>query len=101
MNNQDLFIKNINSKEQDRISVKKVIDDITKSAQRGCGLYYEVYQARLLNELRNHTEYLNAVDAAKLTDYAASLGLYIDDDSIRAADEAEAECWREIQAQQE
>lgn len=103
MNNQDLFIKNINSKEQDRISVQKVINDISKSAHRGCGLYYEVYQARLLNELRNHTEYLDAVDAAKLTDYAASQGLYIDDDSIRAAEEAEAEaeCWKEIRAQQE
>lgn len=101
MNNQDLLIKNIDSKEQDRISVKKVVDNISKSAHHRCGLYHEVYHARLLNELRNHTEYLNAVDAAKLTDYAASQGLYIDDDSIRAAEEAEVECWREIRAQQE
>ncbi|MFQ1377505.1 dpoa decarboxylase [Klebsiella pneumoniae] len=101
MNNQDLFIKNINSKEQDRISVKKVVDNISKNTHHGCGLYHEVYHARLLNELRNHTEYLNAVDAAKLTDYAASQGLYIDDDSLRAAEEAKAECWREIRAQQE
>lgn len=92
MNNQDLFIKNTNSKEQGRIPVKKIVNNISKSAHHGCVLYHEVYHARLLNELRNHTEHLNAVDAAKLTDYAASLGLYIDDDSIRAADEVEAEC---------
>ncbi|EEB2532072.1 dpoa decarboxylase [Salmonella enterica] len=101
MNNQDLFIKNINSKEQDRISVKKVVDEISKSAHRGCGLYHELYHSRLLNELRNHTEYLDAVDASKLKDYAASQGLYIDDESIRTAEEAEAACWREIRAQQE
>lgn len=101
MNNQDLFIKNIHSKEQDRISVRKVLDQISKNAHRGCGLYYEIYEARLLNELRNHIEYLDALDATKLTDYAASQGFNIDNNSIRAADEAEAECWREIRAQQE
>ncbi len=37
MINEDLFIKNIHSKNQDRISVAMVYDTLSKEAHRGCG----------------------------------------------------------------
>lgn len=40
MINEDLFIKNIHSKNQDRISVALVYYTLSKEAHRGCGLYY-------------------------------------------------------------
>lgn len=45
MINEDLFIKNIHSKNQDRISVAMVYDTLSKEAHRGCGLYYEIYES--------------------------------------------------------
>ncbi len=47
MINEDLFIKNIHSKKQDRISVAMVYDTLSKQAHRGCGLYYEYTKAVL------------------------------------------------------
>lgn len=47
MINKDLSIKNIHSKNQDRISVALVYDTLSKEAHRGCGLYYEIYESCL------------------------------------------------------
>ena len=45
MINEDLFINNLHSKNQDRISVALVYDTLSKEAHRGCGLYYEIYES--------------------------------------------------------
>lgn len=54
MINEDLFIKNIHSKNQDRISVAMVYDTLSKEAHRGCGLYYEIYESCFIGLLRDH-----------------------------------------------
>ncbi|MEN4913428.1 dpoa decarboxylase [Erwinia amylovora] len=101
MNKDDLFIENIYSKNQDRISVKRVFNDISESANNGCGLYYEIYEGRLLSGLRNHLNHLKDSDADKLINYAASQGYRLDNDSYRASKLAEAECISEIRKEQE
>ncbi|EBA4960432.1 dpoa decarboxylase [Salmonella enterica] len=101
MNNDDMFIQNIYSKHKDRISVKRVFDDISKLASNGCGLYYEIYEGRLLSGLRNHLNQLKDSDADKLINYVAAQGYRLDDDSYRRSKLAEKECMVEIRKEQE
>ncbi|HBT4927159.1 TPA: dpoa decarboxylase [Klebsiella pneumoniae] len=100
MINEDLFIKNIHSKNQDRISVALVYDALSKEAHRGCGLYYEIYESCFIGLLRDHLSELNEVDANKLRRYAERKGTKIDDASYSEALEAERECRAEIYREQ-
>lgn len=100
MINEDSFIENIHSKNQDRISVVLVYDSLSKEAHSGCGLYYEIYESRLIGLLRDHLSELNEDDANKLRRYAESKGTKIDDASWSEALEAERECRAEIYREQ-
>ncbi|EDM2603585.1 TPA: dpoa decarboxylase [Escherichia coli] len=100
MQKEDLFIRNIHSRNQDRISVALVYDTLSKEAHSGCGLYYEIYESRLIGLLRDHLSVLNEVDANKLRHYAESKGTKIDDVSYSDALEAERECRAEIYREQ-
>ncbi|EBD4978840.1 dpoa decarboxylase [Salmonella enterica] len=100
MRNDNLFIKNIHSKNQDRISVALVYDTLSKEAHRGCGLYYEIYESRLIGLLRDHLSELNETDANKLMRYAESQGTNINDESWSESLEAERECIAEIYREQ-
>ncbi|EDT0920219.1 dpoa decarboxylase [Salmonella enterica subsp. enterica] len=100
MQKEDLFIRNIHSRNQDRISVALVYDTLSKEAHSGCGLYYEIYESRLIGLLRDHLSELNEADANKLTHYAESKGTKIDDESYSDALEAERECRAEIYREQ-
>ncbi|EGN0308890.1 dpoa decarboxylase [Salmonella enterica] len=100
MRNDNLFIKNIHSKNQDRISVALVYETLSKEAHRGCGLYYEIYESRLIGLLRDHLSELNETDANKLMRYAESQGTKIDDESWSESLEAERECRAEIYREQ-
>lgn len=100
MINKDFFIKNIHSKNQDRISVALVYDMLSKEAHKGCGLYYEIYESCFIGLLRDHLSVLNEVDANKLRRYAESKGTKIDDASYSEALEAERECRAEIYREQ-
>jgi hypothetical protein len=90
MINEDLFINNLHSKNQDRISVALVYDTLSKEAHRGCGLYYEIYESCFIGLLRDHLSEL----------YAESKGTKIDDASYSEALEAERECRAEIYREQ-
>ena len=92
----DMFIKNIKSKNKDRISAAVVYDLIEKEAHRGCGLHYDIYESRLIGGLLEHIAYLNEKDATTLREYAEQKGTRIDDDAYRDALEAERQCWAEI-----
>ncbi|EHH8763749.1 dpoa decarboxylase [Escherichia coli] len=92
MQKEDLFIRNIHSRNQDRISVALIYDTLSKEAHSGCGLYYEIYESRLIGLLRDHLLELNEADANKLRRYAESKGTKIDDASYSEALEAEREC---------
>lgn len=96
MINENSFIKNIHSKNQDRISVALVYDSLSKEAHRGYGLYYEIYESCLIGLLHDHLSELNEADANKLRRYAESKGTKIDDESWSEALEAERECRAEI-----
>ncbi|HHG0472242.1 TPA: dpoa decarboxylase [Proteus mirabilis] len=100
MQKEDLFIRNIHSRNQDRISVALVYDTLSKEAHRGCGLYYEIYASRFIGLLRGHLSELNEADANKLRRYAESKGTKIDDVSYSEALEAEWECRTEIRREQ-
>ncbi len=47
MINEDLFIKNIHSKNQDRISVAMVYDTLSKKPTEVVELHYEIYESCL------------------------------------------------------
>ncbi|EAQ0564529.1 dpoa decarboxylase [Salmonella enterica] len=100
MINEDLFINNIHSKNQDRISVALVYNTLSKEAHRGCGLHYEIYESCFIGLLRDHLSELNEVDANKLIRYAKNQGTKIDDTSYSEALEAERECRAEIYREQ-
>lgn len=100
MINEDLFIKNIHSKNQDRISVDMVYDTLSKEAHRGCGLHYEIYESCFIGLLRDHLSELNEADANRLRRYAESKGTKIGDASYSEALEAERECRAEIYREQ-
>lgn len=100
MQKEDLFIRNIHSRNQDRISVALVYDTLSKEAHRGCGLYYEIYESRFIGLLRDHLSELNEADANKLMRYAESKGTKIDNATYSEALEAERECRSEIYREQ-
>ena len=100
MQKEDLFIRNIHSRNQDRISVALIYDTLSKEAHSGCGLYYEIYESRLIGLLRDHLSELNEADANKLRRYAESKGTKIDDASYSEVLEAERECRSEIYREQ-
>ena len=100
MQKEDLFIRNIHSRNQDRISVALIYDTLSKEAHSGCGLYYEIYESCFIGLLRDHLSELNEADASKLMKYAESKGDKIDDASYSEALEAERKCRAEIYREQ-
>lgn len=100
MNKEDLFIANIHSTHHDRISVTYIYDSLSKEANQGCGLYYELYESRFIGLLRHHLSQLNGTDAEKLRRYAESQGTNVDDDTYHAVLKAERECLAEIALEQ-
>lgn len=100
MDKEDLFISNIHSTYQDRISVMCIYDSLSKEAHQGCGLYYEIYESRFIGLLRHHLSQLNEQDAGKLRLYAESQGTKVDDKTYREALNAELECRAEIAREQ-
>ncbi|EOA2699001.1 dpoa decarboxylase [Citrobacter freundii] len=96
MDKEHLFISNIHSTYQDRISVTCIYDSLSKEAHQGCGLYYEIYESRFIGLLRHHLSLLNGKDAEKLRRYAESQGTKVDDETYHAILNAERECRVEI-----
>ncbi len=82
------------------ISYQELVRTFPKEAHSGCGLYYEIYESRLIGLLRDHLLELNEADANKLRRYAESKGTKIDDASYSEALEAERECRAEIYREQ-
>ncbi|MEB6348653.1 dpoa decarboxylase [Klebsiella pneumoniae] len=100
MEKEDQFISNIHSTHQDRISVTCIYDSLSKEANQGCGLYYEIYESRFIGLLRHHLSQLNEQDAEKFRQYAESQGIKVDDETYRAVLNAEQECRAEIDREQ-
>ncbi|EKT1335104.1 hypothetical protein ABWR82_004260 [Salmonella enterica subsp. enterica] len=85
----------------DSVSVKSIIQRIQKEVNHGCGLYYEIYEHRLLSRLRNIHDTLNANDAATFQDVAASCGCSLTESSLQNASQAYTKIMDEIRKDQE
>ncbi|MGP6457445.1 hypothetical protein ACRYSL_22565 (plasmid) [Enterobacter mori] len=85
----------------DSISAASLITRIEKEAHRGCGLYYEIYHFRVLDELQNALTKLSADDAAIFLEVAVSQGFRLDVSAINDAHQAYCVTLSEIRKEQE
>ncbi|HAU5635948.1 dpoa decarboxylase [Citrobacter amalonaticus] len=84
-----LFIRNIYSRHQDRISVIAVFNRISQAAGKRSGLHDAVYESLLITGLREYIDSLNEKDAETLTLYAEYRDIHTDDEHYFQAREAE------------
>lgn len=95
----DGFITNIKSRNPfDVIRADVVLGRLEKQAHQGCGLYYEIYEARLLGMAIAHLEMLPPKDRKTFIAVAEKRGLALNEEELERADEARADVMREIRA---
>ena len=85
----------------DSVRAECLIQRIEKEANRGCGLYYEIYEYRALEELNGMLANLSASDAATFQKVAASRGFSLDDSALKGAYLAYHKTLSEIRREQE
>nr|WP_015647620.1 hypothetical protein [Pseudomonas sp. GLE121]AGL12865.1 hypothetical protein [Pseudomonas sp. GLE121] len=78
-----------------------IISGLEETAQKGCGLYFELYQGMLLRSLRAESESLTPEHRVTFMQVLWARRIRIDDAAIAEAEQAESECWIEINASQE
>lgn len=76
----------------------RAIRKIEQDAHAGCGLYYEVYEPRVIRRLRALQQTLSGYDLAVFTRLLPQTGWDISDEAYAASCEAEADAWAEIRA---
>lgn len=81
----------------DSIRADAVIQEVSRTAHRGCGLYYEIYHYRLVSELRSLLDELDSADRKTLADEAARQGFRLDDASAQESRLAYHHTLQEIQ----
>ena len=74
-----------------------VIQEISRTAHRGCGLHYEIYHYRLVSELCALLDGLDSTDRKILADEAARQGFRLDDASVQNSRLAYHHTLQEIQ----
>lgn len=85
----------------DSVSAENLIQRIEKEAHHGCGLHYEIYQYRVLSELRNLLANLSAGDAETFQQAAAKRGFHLDDKALEESRQCYHETLAEIRQNQE
>lgn len=85
----------------DSVSAKHLIQQLKNDANRGCGLYYEIYEHRLLSGLLDLHSTLSASDAATFRDVAASCGCSLAESDVQNARQAYSKIMDEIRREQE
>ena len=85
----------------DSVSAECLIQRIEKEANRGCGLYYEIYNYRALSRLYGMLANLSAGDAATFKAVAASRGFSLDRSTLIEAGREYQEILAEIRREQE
>lgn len=71
-----VFVRNIYSQNQfDVIRADVVLERLEKQAHKGCGLHYEIYQSRLLQDAMDYLDQLPLKHRATFIDSAACRGL--------------------------
>ena len=76
------------------------ISAIEATAQRGCGLHFEIYEATLLRLLRAKAAGLTGKHRLEFMQALWTRRIRIDDETMNAAAMAEQDCWAEIHASQ-
>lgn len=95
----DGFITNIKSRNPfDVIRADVVLERLEKHASQGCGLYYEIYEARLLGSAIAHLEMLPPKDRQTFIAAAEKRGLTLNEEDLERAEDARADVMREIRA---
>jgi len=85
----DGFVRNLNSSgEHDVISAKSVLEAFSKSANRGCGQHYEIYELNFLDKACSYANALPLSHRPAFYDAAAALGFNVSDDAYDRAEEA-------------
>lgn len=98
----DGFFTNVfSSNKYDVISFKSLFDRMSNEANYGCGLYFEIYQIKLLDALRNYSQQLNENERVLFSVYAENEGFKLDDWFYEQAVIAYQECLAEINAERE
>ena len=85
----------------DSVSALSLINRAGKNAACGCGLHYEIYHYRVLDELQNVLTKLSGDDAAIFLEIAASQGFRLDASAINDAHQAYCVTLSEIRKEQE
>ncbi|MCK6942915.1 hypothetical protein [Enterobacter roggenkampii] len=85
----------------DSVSALSLINRAEKNAACGCGLHYEIYHYRVLDELQNVLTKLSADDAAIFLEIAASQGFRLDASALDEARQAFNTTLVEVRKEQE
>lgn len=85
----------------DSVRAECLIQRIEKEANRGCGLYYEIYHYRALSKLYGVLVNLSAGDAATFRTVAASRGFSLDSGALYEAGREYQESLADIRREQE
>lgn len=92
------FIRHPWSTERgDSMRADAVIQALSRTAHRGCGLHYEIYEYRLISELCALLDRLDSTDRKILADEAARQGFRLDDASVQESGLAYHHTLQEIQ----
>lgn len=81
----------------DSMRADAVIQALSRTAHLGCGLHYEIYEYRLVSELRALLDGLDSTDRETLTAEAARQGVRLDDASVQESSLAYHHTLQEIQ----
>jgi len=85
----------------DSVSAACLVERAEKRAAQGCGLHYEIYEYRVLEELNDILANLSAGDAATFQAAAASRGFCLDESALQGAYQSYHATLSEIRREQE
>lgn len=95
----DGFFTNIYSLNKfDVISFKCLLNRLNEKAGVSCGLHFEIYQIKMLGELRDYMNQLRESEWPSFLYYAGLAGFNMDDENYKHATNACRECISEINA---
>jgi hypothetical protein len=98
----DGFIKDISSSHPfDVIRADAVISRLEAQANNGCGLYYEIYESRLIGSALDHLSRLPMKDRPVFMGAAERRGITLTWAAEEAAQDAYSELMAEIAAERE
>lgn len=76
--------------------IKKRISEIEKTCYQGCGCYFELFEVRVLRELRNMKSHLSRYELSIFERVTHELGYNLSDEYLDSAETVEQEIWEEI-----